>query len=296
MAGASKKTLKSGLRRAWYNDFSGKRVFFTQRGGWKEVNALADTLEAQHRERRLKGDVPKSWEQAECRDIAEVMEEYQSWGQSCGGRKGRPWSDTHKRNRKAFLRFWRQSLGLKTMADLCDVLPRVEVELRKLQDAGRPGKTLQNYADGICAFCDWCVQRGYLSIDPMKGLAKFDCTPITTRRALTIEEISKLLEHCLSNDRRLVYEVAIVSGLRANELRNLIVADLDLERCGLNLQSSWTKNRMQGFQPLPTSIMSKLIESVKGKPANDSLIRVPADTHKSFDRDIGRAGIPKGHF
>jgi len=59
--------------------------------------------------------------------------------------------------------------------------------------------------------------------------------------------------------RRLLYEVAFTTGLRANELRSLTVEHLYLQRGGLHLDACWTKNRKPGFQYLPSQLLSSLI-------------------------------------
>ena len=48
------------------------------------------------------------------------------------------------------------------------------------------------------------------------------------------------------------------SGLRSNELRHLTVDHLDLARGGLLLDADWTKNREEGFQPLPGALLERL--------------------------------------
>jgi integrase len=151
--------------------------------------------------------------------------------------------------------------------DVEDILPRAEDALRQLQALGRSGKTLANYAEALAAFCDWCVQRGYLAQDPLKSLKAFDTTPQTRRRAMTPIEISQLLQACASH-RRLLLETAFLSGLRANELRHLTLDHLDLDYCGLRLDAVWTKNRPPGFQPLPSSLMHRLHAfCTSGEPA-----------------------------
>ena len=159
--------------------------------------------------------------------------------------------------RQSLLGWWQNKLGLITLADLDGILPRVEEELRDLQRQGRAGKTLANYAEALGAFCDWCVQRGYLASDPLKALAPFDTTPTTTRRALSGEEIGRLLEVCVPH-RKLLMETAFLSGLRAHELRSLAVDDLDVDGCGVRLHAEWTKNRKDGFQPIPTNLIGRL--------------------------------------
>jgi integrase len=48
---------------------------------------------------------------------------------------------------------------------------------------------------------------------------------------------------------------AFASGLRKEELRSLVVRDLDIKRGGLVLRAEWTKNRKDGFQPLPAFLV-----------------------------------------
>ena len=151
--------------------------------------------------------------------------------------------------------------GASRCAGLEGILPRAEKALRGLQELGRAGKTIANYAEGLSAFCDWCVQRGYLAGDPLKGLAPFDTTPKVQRRAMTPEEIKALLAVAPPH-RSLLYETAFLSGLRANELRSLRVEHLDVQRCGLQLEPEWTKNRRPGFQPLPAALVLRLKQFV----------------------------------
>ena len=78
---------------------------------------------------------------------------------------------------------------------------------------------------------------------------------------MTTDEILLLLE-AAPEERRLLYEVAFLSGLRANELSQLRVSHLDVERCGLDLEAEWTKNRKAGFQPLPRLLITTLCDFV----------------------------------
>ena len=132
--------------------------------------------------------------------------------------------------------------------------------------------------------------RLYLDTDPLAGLTRFDVTPSRVRRALTKSEISALLDKAPER-RRLLYEVALCSGLRVNELRQLVVGDLDKDRNGLRLHSEWTKARKDGVQPLPASLVAKLAESAKGKDATDRLLHVTAHPERRFKTDLKAADI-----
>ena len=211
--------------------------------------------------------------------------------------------------RTAQLQWWAKVLGLQTLEDMIGVLPRVEKALRELSK-DRAGKTVANYAESIGALCDWCLQRGYLAEDPLKAMAPFDTTPQTMRRALSMEEIARVLEVCTPH-RRLLLETAFFSGLRANELRNLTLDHLTDNPCGVRLDAAWTKNRQKGFQPIPQDLANRLRDfgqsaqaaalygrhkarkdSTHPAPMNP-LLYVPSNTSRVLDEALDLAGIPK---
>ena len=248
--GVKKKPTKGGLYQGYFTDYTGKKRYFTTLTR-SEAKREAKRLEAEHRLiRQGIRPVPSSAGRHRSTLFTEAVDEYLDWGKSQGGRKGRPWSLKHVGNRTSQLAWWRDSLGIEVLGDLVGVLGRVEKQLRELQTQGRTGKTVSNYADTLGAFCDWCVRRGYLETDPLDGLAPFDTTPEVRRRAMTPDEITRLLAVC-PPERRLLYETALFSGLRSNELRHLTLEHLDLERSGLRLEADWTKTGRKASSPYP---------------------------------------------
>ena len=174
---------------------------------------------------------------------------------------------------------------------------------------GAAGRTVAMYAECLRAFCNWCVERSYLAENPVKKLGNFDTTPQTTRRAMTLAEIQALFQ-AAPVERQRLYEVALCTGLRANELRNLRIEHLDVERCGLWLEAAWTKNRKAGFQPLPKGVVDRLVEFaasgyVQWKyerfysredtrlPPEGRLLYILSNPVKAFDEDLKAAGIAK---
>ena len=220
--------------------------------------------------------------------FAAAADEYRTWGAMQGGRGGRPWSEHHKRKREEHLRFWAAKFEF-----LSDVrLSAVEAVLQELM-TGRAGKTVASYREALCALCDWSLKRGYFTSDPLTNLGLVDATPERVRRALMPEEITALLENCVPS-RRIVYEVALCSGLRANELRSLKVKDVDAGNCGLKLSASWTKNRKRGFQVVPRWLIDKLKLLLDGRePDSPLLTAMPVDTSDTFEVDRERAKIAK---
>ena len=276
-----------------YTDAAGDRR--TKTGGPTKEETELTALRAQAREAEIKMGLrpaPKSYDEAMRRPFGEVSAEYQRWGESQGGRGGRPWGTVHARMRRTHLAWWAARLTLTTLADVEGALPRVEAALRELQNAGSAGKTLANRVDALAAFCGWCVDRGYLADDPLRRIAGFNTAPTFQRRALTPDEIGRLLKTCRPR-YRMLYETALCSGLRAGELKALRVQHLDLMRGGLYLDGAWTKNRKAGFQPLPAALVRELADASTGKAPDAALLDVPHHTARAVDIDLATAGIGK---
>ena len=304
MAGVRAKRRSSGKYEGWFTNSDGNQQHFTGTRSYAETKRIAQRLEDEHRQIRL-GYMPRSL--LVQRRFADAKADYLAWGTTQGGRGGRPWGADHARKRRERLAWWGEQLRLDMVTDLHDSLPRVEAALRELHALGRAGKTIANYAEALAAFCDWALERGYLSTDPLKKFKGFDTTPKKTRRAMSHEEIQRLLAVAPSH-RRLLYEVALVSGLRGNELRQLSPDHLDIEACGLQLEAKWTKNRKQQFLPLPRVLVERLRDNTAAALAQyhltykgvippiipaAPLLYVPRDLAPRLDKDLQAAGIPK---
>lgn len=276
MAGVRKKPLCSGRYQGWFTNFKGDREYFTGSYSMKKTLENARHLEDEHRQiRNGMRPVPSSMKPDINRSFRDVAAEYLEWGHTQGGRGGRAWGKTHAKERRNKLAWWEKRLKLRTMADMYSILPKVEREIQRLRNGGYDGsgtgvsgKTLSNYIESLRSFCNWAVKHGYLDSDPLENISKFDKTPQTQRRALTPEEIRRLLEK-VPEHRRILYEVAMTTGLRAGELRALTLEHLDEKKSEIILDPAWTKNRKGGSQPIPRELMKKLLEFGRDGKAND---------------------------
>lgn len=145
MAGIRKKALRSGKWQAWFVRSDGKMEFFVGTRDREETLRMAQRLEDDHRQVRL-GYRPasKASDKHKGRPFSEVRDEYLAWSQAQGGRGGRPWAARHLVERKRGLDWWKECLGLRTLADLDGVLPRAEKALREYAAGGRGAKTVRN--------------------------------------------------------------------------------------------------------------------------------------------------------
>jgi len=272
-------------------DYRGRRVKRTGATTFKETKRIAEQMQAhQYAIRNGVAKAPRMSDKPH--DIGQLIEEYLGWGRTQGGRRGRPWGAEHARKRTQNLAFWREKLNLATQFDLLECQIRVERIIRRLLDGGSSGKTVWNRVDALAAFGRWCVERGYLEDDPLRRLRRINTDPVGQRRPLSPEEFQLLLQHCLP-ERVLQYETAVCSGLRANELRHITPRHIDVFRCGIKLEASWTKNRQEGLQPLPRWLVDKLVEAARGMHPDTPFFSVQR-THaaRMLRDDLARAGIP----
>jgi len=97
--------------------------------------------------------------------------------------------------------------------------------LATLKRDGLSAKTQNEYLAAAKAFCNWCVTSRRLAGNPLASVSKVEhVEPVYRRRALTVEEARRLLD--VAGPRRLVCLLALYSGLRRSELRQLQWADL----------------------------------------------------------------------
>ena len=321
MAGVASRRYADGCHRVWYIDRTKKQIFAKGTGNRRESLQWAKILEAQQRGFYL-GIFPEpSAAEVHRHDpIDEVIAEYSAWGGAQGGLNHGPWSTTHARNIRVRLTYWQEKLGLKTLGDLQGKRPAAEACMREFQvghenkedghenkEDGHANKTVNGYIEALKSFSSWCFKRGFIPEDPFRKLRPLDDRPVVERRALTWEEAARLLAGA-PPDRRILYETVLLSGLRANEARQLTLDHLDLKNGVIRLVADWTKGRRDCLQPLPSWFLERL--HVYGRQAvADTLYNqhrskrlhvpvrplffVPHDTARIIHLDLKKAGIEK---
>jgi len=279
-----------------------------------ESERIALSKQAECRALQATGVKPHSWIEHARRPYAEVTAQFIEWGKAQGGRLHTGWEKTYAEHLQKVLDWWAEQLGFRFLGDLNGSLARTEQALQRLARGENPltGKTQAVYAATLVTFSRWAIQRGMLEAEPLKGMAPFNKDPQWQRAALPAMDFVKLLQVVRDDHRRLLYRVAFLSGLRARELRHVDIADLDVDRGGIHLRKQWTKNRKEGFQPLPSDLLDDLnafaldraaerlyAEHYKGKlrdkwrknAATRPLLYVPRHTARMIGEDLKAAGI-----
>jgi integrase len=97
-------------------------------------------------------------------------------------------------------------------------------------------------------------------------------------------------------ERRLLYRLALLTGLRRGELERLRVHHLDLARGWLALPGELTKNGKPAQLPLLAGLAGELREwfAAEGKGPDDPVVYVPAESNlaRIHKANLKHAGIP----
>jgi len=210
------------------------------------------------------------------------------WLERSASSSGRQWSSSHAVQTERVMGNWTATLAAlfppqwKTAA------------LRRLQvlSATKSPSWTRLHGATLKAFVSFCYSdEGSLTQNPLATL-KLPAPEATRpqRRALSGDEAEALLSCSkIPAARRLLYEVALSTGLRVSELRSLQGCNLALG--GLRLDSKWTKNREAGFQPLPQALWRRL-QRLRRKP-QENLLKTGNRWHnaRTLRADMLKAGL-----
>ncbi len=215
---------------------------------------------------------------------------------------------------------------LKTLRDLRREV--VEPWFARVLEGGMRARTRNLHREAVLAFANWLRELGKLQDHDLLKLprANTKTDPVRQRRALTVDEIGRLLNaartrslegrtrgrgtapHKLSDgfaqrldhkgrERELIYRTLLFTGLRLNELRTLTVGNLDLTPGVelLCLDAANEKNGVGSTLPLRTELAEDLRGWIKrqGLTPSDRLFRVPRNLLRTFEADLKAAEIPK---
>ena len=156
-------------------------------------------------------------------------------------------------------------------------------------------KTLNEYLTLTLAFLAWLESNGQAAHNPLRHAAKAETKgkERRLRRALTQHEVDLLIGR--SGPRRLAYLLAIYTGLRRGEIKQLSWADVHLEapKPYLEVRASTTKNGKSAILPLLPLLEQTLRDHFKTKHAHCSKVfRLGVPSAKRLAEDLKACGIP----
>ncbi len=157
-------------------------------------------------------------------------------------------------------------------------------------------KTLNEYLDACNAFFKWMEESDRINANPLRKVKKVETRglEVRKRRALNAEEVGKLL--AVAGPRKPAYLMALFTGLRRNELKQLEWSDIHLDgpEPFLTVRSSITKNKREATIRLHKQLAAELRAIQPSRNLAETKLfdgnRFPGMW--VFKSDLKRAGIP----
>lgn len=168
---------------------------------------------------------------------------------------------------------------------------RATTALGTLLQRGRTRRTVDSYRQALHAFGAWLCRTERVEKSPWWNLPRLATAADRTfrRRALTDEEISRLLAVADARGRGLWYRFGLLAGLRRSEIRWLDWSSIDLAAGILRLRGK-ARHRVDEL-PLHPEILLRLLRVPPLKRTGRVFPTVPSVRTRL--RDFERAGIPR---
>lgn len=155
-------------------------------------------------------------------------------------------------------------------------------------------KTLNEYLASISSFLNWMERHERIDKNPLKHVQKVQVMgrEVRLRRAFTDDEMRRLLQ--IAGERKIVYLMAVFTGLRRGELSKLLRTDLHLEAVqpAITVRASTTKNHKQAVIALHPDLVPELNTVLLSLPARETrLLAHLMPSMITFKADLKAAGI-----
>jgi integrase len=290
--------------------------------------ALADL---ERRAERVRSGVMTNREAVAADRMRESLDQHiEDYVERIPGKRGGPSSPVHRINVRSYLRRLAADCGWTCPADLSrDDLERWMNTKARDATEGRSARSINCHRAAVVAFANWLAEPhiGRLPASPfgtgstVVRKADEEADPRRRRRALTTEELSRLIEAARNAPKRFqtrrrdatdgihgiaperltgegrgdLYALLAGTGLRVGEVKQLTVADVRLDAAvpHVRITATVAKSRKEQTVPLRADLVELLRRYVADKASSDPVIEVPACLIKRFDADCKRAGIAK---
>ncbi len=157
-------------------------------------------------------------------------------------------------------------------------------------------RTKNHYFETLRSFCRWAVKRGRMAGNPVKSVEKVDQTADVrrARRALSEAELAKLLG-VIAERHQLAYRIILATGLRRDELHQLLWGDVRLNAPMpfIQLRADTTKAGRADVVPIRADLAERLRKARKaqGDPGDDANVCRIVPSMATHKRYLALAGI-----
>ena len=184
---------------------------------------------------------------------------------------------------------------------------KVQAYVAGLRNDGTSVQTCNFYLQAAKQFCRWMVQDGRAPQSPVAylkgGNVRLDRRH--DRRAFGDAELRNLLEttrnsatryKMTGSERAFLYRLAAETGLRAGEIRNLMLRSfhLDGDPPTVTVEAAYSKHRREDVQPLPPRLAADLRTELADRSAASPVFTMPypSGVARMLKADLQDTGIP----
>jgi len=178
---------------------------------------------------------------------------------------------------------------------LVDLQPdAVVMYFADLRAKGLSARTINDYRQNLMAFIEWCVEVNRLEKNELRKGVKSLCEDDDRRyqrRALTEDELARLLEVAAPRGRRLWYLTAVLTGMRKGDLTRLRWGDINFDTGYMRVAKGKSK---ETHLPMHPQLMEDLQATHSERNPNraDKVFPATVASHTRA-RDFLRAGIAR---
>ncbi len=198
-------------------------------------------------------------------------------------------------------------IELARLGRISELTPsKVQAALKAIRDTGVSLRSIHHYTRASKGFSRWLWRDGRAREDTLAHLTSQnpDADRRRIRRALEPEELVKAIRAAEQGrvvlkttgpDRAMLYQLAMGTGFRANELRTLTPEAFDLagDQPTITVKAAYSKRRRDDVQPIQPELADALrpwlAARAPGKPLFGKLTKHTANLLK---HDLEAAGIP----
>ena len=199
-------------------------------------------------------------------------------------------SPRHIQQKQRHLELWIESSGAITLADL--TTESAENFLDSRLSTGIGSRTWNAIRQALSSFMNWCCDRFALRENPiLKVPTKDERMDVRhVRRALTDDELGRLLAVGRRRGREAWYAVAAFSGMRLGEMKQLDWSDVDFHHAVITLRK--TKAKRIQHVPITDELKPILLlhHAHQGSPASGKVWKTTV-TDRTRQKDFARAAI-----
>jgi len=305
--------------KCWYGSFvdphTGKRttkkLYSDKAASRRELDRMVEDAE-----KKAVGIIDR-YAEHRTRPLAEHVSDYMDHCKHVGQ------SERHRHVKKVDLERLIDGINAKRLTDLEPT--RVERHMHSLRDEDLSARKINAVRSHVLAFMNWCVKTGRCPDNPLTIVPKLDERKDRrrVRRALSEDELIRLLDAAekrpgrelrmirrgknkgkllakvkpasaararqTGRERRLIYLIAALTGLRRGELRKITWGDVELETATLRVRIGVGKAKREDFIPLHPQAIDELTAFKPADTKSTDRVFSALPTCRTFELDLERA-------